>query len=160
MLAQREISKNTVSNAGKVLDAKKSQKAVPLSQRHVVGKKKSTVAVTGDTLEDASITAPSISGTITKTYDESFNQFDVKKNQKKSEIGSKINDPFSMSRVEAQNIPAVEGQKKVQFSLGNNDISMGNTMLRRSINLYFELVGDTIFSTFLFLSERFLSSET
>lgn len=124
MLAQREISKNTVSNAGKVLDAKKSQKAVPLSQRHVVGKKKSTVAVTGDTLEDASITAPSISGTITKTYDESFNQFDVKKNQKKSEIGSKINDPFSMSRVEAQNIPAVEGQKKVQFSLGNNDISM------------------------------------
>lgn len=148
MLAQREISKNTVSNAGKVLDAKKSQKAVPLSQRHLVGKKKSTLAVNEDTLEDASITAPSISGTITKTYDESFNQFDVKKNQKKSEIGRKINDPFSMSRVEAQNIPAVEGQKKVQFSLGNNAISMGNTMLLRSINLYFELVADTIFSTF------------
>ncbi|KAG6655580.1 serine/threonine-protein kinase MPS1 isoform X1 [Carya illinoinensis] len=113
LVPQREGSRSSASNVGPMLDTKKSQDVVSLSQGHmakdsIVGTK-STATVMGETQEDASITPPSILGTTTKTFDESLHQFDARRDQPKPITDCQDNDPMASLRGESQD-PG--GQKK------------------------------------------------
>ncbi|KAF5739679.1 hypothetical protein HS088_TW12G00888 [Tripterygium wilfordii] len=78
---QREASRSSASNVGFKVDTKKSHDVVSPSQSHALkepmARPKTAATVVGKTLEDASITTPSISSTLTKTFDDGINPFGV-----------------------------------------------------------------------------------
>ncbi|XP_059453911.1 serine/threonine-protein kinase MPS1 isoform X2 [Corylus avellana] len=124
LVPQREVSRTSDSSVGPMVDAKKSQDVVSLRQGHMakgsIVATKSAATVLGETQDDASITPPSISGTITKTFDESFNQFDVQRDQPKFVTGCKDDRAMPLLHGESQN---ADGHKKVQLSIGSNAVS-------------------------------------
>eukprot|EP00258_Populus_trichocarpa_P041818 XP_024457837.1 uncharacterized protein LOC7469131 isoform X3 [Populus trichocarpa] len=121
LIPKREASRTVASNAGPTTGTKNSQDVVPLSKDSTLPKK-NTVTVIRESHEDASITPPSFPGTITKTFDESFNPFEAQREQPKSAIDTKENNPMPLTCIESQ---LVEGKRKVQFSTVNNTISQG-----------------------------------
>jgi serine/threonine-protein kinase TTK/MPS1 len=144
LVPQREASRNSASN---LVVAKKSQDVVSLRQGHMVkdsiGTTKNAATVLGETQEDASITPPSISGTITKTFDEGFSSFDGQRDHAKPISGCEDDKAMPLSHGESQQ---TDGKKKVQLSVGNNAVSQGNCW-----SLLFELLGIQFlcFSVFL-----------
>ncbi|CAK7347034.1 unnamed protein product [Dovyalis caffra] len=120
LIPQREASRAVASNVGPTTDTKKSPD-VSLSKDSIL-QEKNPVAVIRESHEDASITPPSFPGTITKTFDESFNPFDAQKEQSKAVIDTKENNPIPLTSVESQ---LVEGKRKVQFATVHNTISQG-----------------------------------
>jgi serine/threonine-protein kinase TTK/MPS1 len=124
LIPKREASRTVASNAGPTTGTKNSQDVVPLSKDSTLPKK-NTVTVIRESHEDASITPPSFPGTITKTFDESFNPFEAQREQPKSAIDTKENNPMPLTCIESQ---LVEGKRKVQFSTVNNTISQGNML--------------------------------
>ena len=130
LVPQREVSKKSASNVGPLEDSRKSREVVSASVGHTVRDSimqiKRTTNVAKETQEDASITPPSISGTITKAFDENLNPFDGQRDQIKPMTGCKDNNPMSVSHAE----PGYnDGQKKVQFSIASKTISQGNICL-------------------------------
>ncbi|KAG6774200.1 hypothetical protein POTOM_021551 [Populus tomentosa] len=121
LIPKREASRTVASNVGPTTGTKNSQDVVPLSKDSTLPKK-NPVTVIRESHEDASITPPSFPGTITKTFDESFNPFDAQGEQPKSAIDTKENNPMPLTCIESQ---LVEGKRKVQFSTVNNTISQG-----------------------------------
>ncbi|KAG6776057.1 hypothetical protein NC652_014179 [Populus alba x Populus x berolinensis] len=121
LIPKREASRTVASNVGPTTGTKNSQDVVPLSKDSTLPKK-NPVTVIRESHEDASITPPSFPGTITKTFDESFNPFDAQGEQLKSAIDPKENNPMPLTSIESQ---LVEGKRKVQFSTVNNTISQG-----------------------------------
>ncbi|KAJ6412712.1 hypothetical protein OIU84_005706 [Salix udensis] len=119
LIPKREASRTAASNLGQTTGTKNSQDVVSLSKDSTFPKK-NPVTVNSESHEDASITRPSFPGTITKTFDESFNPFDAQREQPKSAIDTKENNPMPLTCIESQ---LVEGKKKVQFSIVNNTIS-------------------------------------
>lgn len=75
LVPQREVSRNPRSQAGHAESVKEPENQVSLSQDHVVKdlieQTKSTMTIIGDT-QDETITPPSISGLMTKSFDRSF----------------------------------------------------------------------------------------
>jgi serine/threonine-protein kinase TTK/MPS1 len=100
---------------------KKSQDVVPLSKDSIL-QTKNPVAVIRETHEDAS----PFPGTITKTFDESFNPFDGQREQPESVIATKEDNQVPLTCVESQ---LVEGKRKVQFLTVNKATSQGNILL-------------------------------
>ncbi|CBI19069.3 unnamed protein product, partial [Vitis vinifera] len=102
LVPRRETSKITASNVVPTIDAKKSQDVRPSMHQGNTGKElvveiRNKVSVVGETEEDAPITPPSISGSITNE------------------------DLYDVQRVQCKpHVPVVDGQKKVQFLLGKN----------------------------------------
>ncbi|KAJ6398895.1 hypothetical protein OIU77_019621 [Salix suchowensis] len=121
LIPKREASRTAASNLGQTTGTKNSQDVVLLSKDSTFPKK-NPVTVNRESHEDASITRPSFPGTITKTFDESFNPFDAQREQPKSAIDTKENNPMPLTCIESQ---PVEGKRKVQFSIVNNTISQG-----------------------------------
>nr|XP_034889129.1 serine/threonine-protein kinase MPS1-like isoform X4 [Populus alba] len=119
LIPKREASRTVASNVGPTTGTKNSQDVVPLSKDSTLPKK-NPVTVIRESHEDASITPPSFPGTITKTFDESFNPFDAQGEQLKSAIDPKENNPMPLTSIASQ---LVEGKRKVQFSTVNNTIS-------------------------------------
>ncbi|KAJ6774294.1 DUAL SPECIFICITY PROTEIN KINASE TTK [Salix purpurea] len=119
LIPKREASRTAASNLGQTTGIKDSQDVVSLSKDSTFPKK-NPVTVNRESHEDASITRPSFPGTITKTFDESFNPFDAQREQPKSAIDTKENNPMPLTCIESQ---PVEGKRKVQFSIVNNTIS-------------------------------------
>ena len=117
LVPQREASRDSGSSLGPMVDAKKSQDVISLSRGHMVkdsvGETKNMVTVLGEIQEDASITPPTISGTITKTFDESFNSFDAPRDHVKPITGCKDDKAIPLLHGESQQ---TDGQKKVQHS--------------------------------------------
>lgn len=117
------------SNVGPAIGTKKPQDALPLTAKDsTVQSKKNPVAVVRETQEDASITPPSLSATITKTFDENFNPFDGQREPSKHVVDCKDNNPLLLSCVESQHVNA---KRKVQFSTLNNvtSQSQGNILI-------------------------------
>lgn len=112
---QRGTSKISDLNASSTVDSKKTQDNVSLNQRMRDYQTKNIVSIATDTQEDASITPPSISGSILSTREETYKPFGVQ-DQPKSAADCKINDSASLLLLESEHV----GQKKVQFALGNN----------------------------------------
>lgn len=119
---QRETSKTSDLNVSSVVDSKKTEGDVSLSQRvrDYVAQTKS-MAIGTDAQEDASITPPSICGSVLSTQEEAYKPFGVQ-DQQKSSAGCKINESGSLLLSESEQV----GQKKVQFALGNNGRAQGN----------------------------------
>lgn len=135
LVPRRETSKITASNVVPTIDAKKSQDVRPSMHQGNTGKElvveiRNKVSVVGETEEDAPITPPSISGSITNE-----DPYDVQRVQCKPVSGCKNTDGVSFSHVESQHVPVVDGQKKVQFLLGKNASSQGNKLLCLSSEL-------------------------
>ncbi|KAL8159997.1 hypothetical protein V2J09_001534 [Rumex salicifolius] len=87
------------------------------SEKSLSIKSKETVSVANQTQEDASITYPSISGTMTNTFDAVCNQ--------NLFSGSKQNDGNMMSHLHSQHIPVGDGSRKVHFAVKSNATSQG-----------------------------------
>ncbi|KAJ6735779.1 DUAL SPECIFICITY PROTEIN KINASE TTK [Salix viminalis] len=119
LIPKREASRTAASNLGQTTGTKNSQDVVS-SSKDSTFPKKNPVTVNRESHEDASITRPSFPGTITKTFDESFNPFDAQREQPKSAIDTKENNPMPLTCIQSQ---PVEGKRKVQFSIVNNTIS-------------------------------------
>lgn len=118
---QRGTSKNSDLNASSTVDSKKTQDNVSLSQGVRDYQTKNMVSIAADTQEDASITLPSISGSILSTQEETYKPFGVQ-DKPKSAADCKINESASLLLLESEHV----GQKKVQFALGNNARAQGN----------------------------------
>ncbi|KAE8666623.1 hypothetical protein F3Y22_tig00112495pilonHSYRG00025 [Hibiscus syriacus] len=112
VVPQRAASRNMGVNC----DTNKSKDCVSLSNGQLVKEKINA----GESQEDAFITAPSITGTTTKTFDENFNPFDVDRDQHKV-VDAKENNLIPL-HVQSLN---VGGQKKVQFLTEHNAVSQG-----------------------------------
>ncbi|XP_007018980.2 PREDICTED: probable serine/threonine-protein kinase mps1 isoform X2 [Theobroma cacao] len=109
VVPQRTASRNVGAN----VDTNKSRDCVSLSHGQLVKDK----IIAGESQEDASITPPSITGTITKTFDENFNPFDVDQDQPKEVVDQKENNLIPLRDVESQH---VDGQRKVQLLPGHH----------------------------------------
>ncbi|XVE60379.1 hypothetical protein DITRI_Ditri05aG0124100 [Diplodiscus trichospermus] len=109
VVPQRSASRNVGAN----VDTNKSQDCVSLSHHHLSKDK----IIAEESQEDASITPPSITGTITKTLGENFNPFDVDRHQPKVVVDKKENNTILVQDVEAQH---GDGQQKIQFLTGHN----------------------------------------
>ncbi|KAK6257474.1 hypothetical protein QUC31_000933 [Theobroma cacao] len=114
VVPQRTASRNVGAN----IDTNKSRDCVSLSHGQLVKDK----IIAGESQEDASITPPSITGTITKTFDENFNPFDVDRDQPKEVVDQKENNLIPLRDVESQH---VDGQRKVQLLPGHHVSSQG-----------------------------------
>ncbi|XP_062097577.1 serine/threonine-protein kinase MPS1 isoform X8 [Humulus lupulus] len=126
LVPQRAVSTKSASSLGHLDDSRKSREVVSVSEDHTVRDsimQKRTTNIAKDSQEDESSTPSSISGTITKAFDDNLNPYDGQRDQVKSETGCKDN-PKSLSHVESQYIDG--GQKKVQFSEASKAISQGN----------------------------------
>lgn len=125
----REASRNMGPTAVPAVDDKRSKDAVPFGNVHTVRESvmqtKNIGSVMKETQDDATITPPSFSGTITKSFNDSFNPFDERIHQPTSIIDYKEKDPMPLTHVE----PQVDHLKKVQFSLGENVASPGNMLI-------------------------------
>ncbi|KAK3230722.1 hypothetical protein Dsin_002603 [Dipteronia sinensis] len=126
LVPQREASRSLGLNMAPSVDTKKSEDVVSLSQSHAtkdpIVRIKNAATTIGETQEDASITPPSIAGTITNTFDESYNPFDAHRDLPKPVTDRKENDPMCLFHLEPQHN---EDQRKVQISTGNNAGSQG-----------------------------------
>ncbi|MBA0869063.1 hypothetical protein Goshw_022706 [Gossypium schwendimanii] len=114
VVPQRAASRNVGANAG----ANKSRDFISSSHGQLVKGK----FMVGEYQEDASNTTPSITGTITKTFDEDFNTFDVGRDPPKEFVGKKENYLIPSHDVESKH---VDCQRKVQFLTGDNATSQG-----------------------------------
>ncbi|XP_038714869.1 serine/threonine-protein kinase MPS1-like isoform X2 [Tripterygium wilfordii] len=116
---QHEASSSAASNVGSKVDTEKSHDVISRSQSHAlrnsVVQPKTEATVVGETLEDASITTPSISGTLTKTFEDGFNPFGVQTAQFKPIAGHKNDNVKLPSHVEPQHL---DGEKKGEVSSG------------------------------------------
>lgn len=127
LVPRRETSTVSTSNVVPTRDAKKSEDAGPSRNQGNTGKQfvvetRNKISVLRETEEDALITPPSISGTIT-----SEDLYDVQR-QSKPIAGYKNMDGLSFSLVESQHVPVVDTQKKVQLLLGKHAGSQGNKL--------------------------------
>lgn len=122
MVPKNEVSKSSLSNVGPLEDTKKSREVDSVSQgvKDSVMQIKETTAAVKETQEDASITPPSVSGTITNAFGENLNPSDVQRDQAKPISGFQENIPKSQHIV---------GQKKVQFSVASKANPQGNICL-------------------------------
>ncbi|KAF2291440.1 hypothetical protein GH714_024152 [Hevea brasiliensis] len=118
LVQQPETSKAAVSDVDPKTSMKKPEHVIPMSLtvKNSIIQTKNPVAVVRETQEE-SITPPSILGTTTKTFDESFNPSDVQRNQSTSVIDCKENNPMILSHV--------DGKRRVQFSVAKNANSQG-----------------------------------
>lgn len=112
MVPQRAASRNVGANAG----ANKSRDCISSSHGQLVKDK----FMVGEYQEDASNTTHSITGTITKTFDEDFNPFDVGRDPPKEFVDKKENYLIPSHDVESKH---AECQRKVQFLTGDNATS-------------------------------------
>ncbi|GAB4844864.1 hypothetical protein Ancab_038255 [Ancistrocladus abbreviatus] len=122
LLPQRGTAKSSGLGSGIMVETSRSEEVVSLVQGRTVkssiGRMKETVPVVGEIQEDASITPPSFSGTITNTFEEKYNPFGEERNEHKPPTQCpKRNDSNISSYVESQCAPVTEGVKKVQFAL-------------------------------------------
>ncbi|KAJ7006698.1 serine/threonine-protein kinase MPS1 isoform X2 [Populus alba] len=115
LIPQREASRTVASNVDPNTGTKKSQDVVPLSKDSIL-QTKNPVAATRETHEDAS----PFPGTITKTFDESFNPLDGQREQPESVIATKEDNQVHLACVESQ---LVDGKRKVQFLTVNKATS-------------------------------------
>ncbi|KAK4859272.1 hypothetical protein QYF36_002550 [Acer negundo] len=126
LVPQREASRSLGLNMAPSVDTKKSEDVVSLSQSHAIKdpivRIKNAATTIGETQEDASITPPSIAGTSTNTFDESYNPFDAHRDLPKPVTDHKENDPMALFHLEPQHN---EDQRKVLISTGNNGCSQG-----------------------------------
>lgn len=127
---QRQISKSSASKLGPTFDLDKYQDEVFGGRSHGVGdfiaQTVNEVPGVNEDQIDASITPPSMSGTITNTFGESGKASDIQQDQSIFFADNKCNSAATSLLVDSQHVPVVGGQKKVQFSLGNNARSHGN----------------------------------
>ncbi|KHG06525.1 Serine/threonine-protein kinase mph1 [Gossypium arboreum] len=112
VVPQRAASRNVGANAG----ANKSRDCISSSHGQLVKDK----FMVGEYQEDASNTTHSITGTITKTFDEDFNPFDVGRDPPKEFVDKKENYLIPSHDVESKH---AECQRNVQFLTGDNATS-------------------------------------
>ncbi|KAF3445706.1 hypothetical protein FNV43_RR10882 [Rhamnella rubrinervis] len=126
VVPQREVCRSSVSRVGSLVDTKKSREVVSTSQDLVVKDSdmqlKDMATVAKETQEDASVTPPSLSGTITKNFGENINPFDMHKDQIKSNIDCNGSNRMSLLHSESQ---PIDVQKKVQFAIARSANSQG-----------------------------------
>ncbi|GFS41776.1 putative protein kinase 1 [Actinidia rufa] len=129
VVPQRETSKGSASDLGPAVDLKKSQDEVFRSHDSRIGdcfsQTQNVVPVVLENQADASITPPSMSGTITNTYEDISKPFGVQRDQSRSFADNRNSVGVASALVQSRHVPLVDGQKKVQFSLGNNARSQG-----------------------------------
>ncbi|KAH1057507.1 hypothetical protein J1N35_035572 [Gossypium stocksii] len=112
VVPQRAASRNVGANAV----ANKSRDCISSSHGQLVKDK----FMVGEYQEDASNTTPSITGTITKTFDEDFNPSDVGRDPPKEFVDKKENYLITSHDVESKH---ADCQKNVQFLTGDNATS-------------------------------------
>ena len=124
LVPQREVSRNPRSQAGLAENVKEPENEVSLSQNHAVKdlieQTKSTMTIIGET-PDESVTPPSISGLMTKSFDGSFAP-DAHRDELVHGAGCQSRNVSSALNAGSQH---VDGQKMVRFSVNSNKTSQG-----------------------------------
>lgn len=124
LVPQREVSRNPRSQAGRAESVKESENEVSLSQDHevkdLIEQTKSTMTIIGET-QDESITPPSISGLMTKSFDGSFPSDDHRDEPVRG-AGCQSRNASSALNTGSQH---VVGQKMVHFSVKSKKTSQG-----------------------------------
>ncbi|XP_021900745.1 serine/threonine-protein kinase mph1 [Carica papaya] len=112
VVPQRVASRNSVPDVDTLADRKKSDSLKQNQAAKVLITHTKNTTVVGESHEDASVTPPSISGTITSAYDDNLIPFGLQRDFKPI-IVSKESNPSVESQL-------VDGQKKVQFLTGDD----------------------------------------
>lgn len=127
VVPQRQASRSSGSRVGLLVDTKDSGEVVSTSQDLRVKDSdlqlKDMATVVKETQEDASITPPSLSGTVTNMFDENLNPFGMQRDQIKSNTDCKGGNAMPMLHSEPQ---PIDGQKKVQFAIASKATPQGN----------------------------------
>ncbi|XP_065880369.1 serine/threonine-protein kinase MPS1 isoform X2 [Euphorbia lathyris] len=116
LVPRREISRSSVSD----MELKKSQVGISSSQgqglKDSIEQIKNPVAAVMETQEDASITPPSICGTITN-FNNSYKTSDLQRHHSEFVSDDRENNPMPSSHVESQ---LNDIKRKVRFSMADN----------------------------------------
>lgn len=116
LVPQREVSRNPRSQSGVEENVKEHENVV----KDLIEQTKSTMTIIGET-QDESITPPSISGLMTKSFDGSFPP-DAHRDEPVRGAGCQSRKASSTLNTGSQH---VDGQKMVRFSVTSNKISQG-----------------------------------
>ncbi|XP_022141543.1 serine/threonine-protein kinase MPS1 isoform X2 [Momordica charantia] len=116
LVPQREVSRNPRSQSGVEENVKEHENVV----KDLIEQTKSTMTIIGET-QDESITPPSISGLMTKSFDGSFPP-DAHRDEPVRGAGCQSRKASSTLNTGSQH---VDGQKMVRFSITSNKISQG-----------------------------------
>ncbi|GAB2290843.1 hypothetical protein Dimus_025107 [Dionaea muscipula] len=112
------------------IDNKRPREVVSRSQTPKVdtygGEKKDAITIVGETQTDASITPPSLTGTITSAYEENYISSGAPKNEHKHSDCNKEADAKVSTHLESQHALASNTTKKVQFALTSTSVSHGS----------------------------------
>uniref|UniRef100_A0A803M5A3 Protein kinase domain-containing protein n=1 Tax=Chenopodium quinoa TaxID=63459 RepID=A0A803M5A3_CHEQI len=122
VLPQRETPKSSVHNSGLTVETKRSVEIASQPKNlHGHTNERSSVI---DPQEDASLTPPSFTATITNTYDDKYNPFGghIKEDQLTCKAGVDINVSCG---AQSKHCQMVEGSRKVKFSLASSANSQG-----------------------------------
>ncbi|KAL0438046.1 UNVERIFIED_CONTAM: Serine/threonine-protein kinase MPS1 [Sesamum latifolium] len=126
LVPQQETSKESNMKPHSEIDAKKSKEDILQGNRLMgsIRESKTTISVTGDNQEDASITPPSEWGTTVNAHEENFKPCNDQRDQPELSIRSGINDAVASSGVKPEKILA-EVRRKVHFSTEKIATSQG-----------------------------------
>ncbi|KAK4391130.1 Serine/threonine-protein kinase MPS1 [Sesamum angolense] len=126
LVPQQETSKESNMKPHSAIAAKKSKEDVLQGHRLMssIRESKTTVSVTGDNQEDASITPPSEWGTTVNAHEENFKPCNDQRDQPGLSIRSGINDAVASSGVKPEKVLA-EVRRKVHFSTERIATSQG-----------------------------------
>ncbi|KAL0326235.1 UNVERIFIED_CONTAM: Serine/threonine-protein kinase MPS1 [Sesamum radiatum] len=126
LVPQQETSKESNMKPHSAIAAKKSKEDVLQGHRLMssIRESKTTVSVTGDNQEDASITPPSEWGTTVNAHEENFKPCNDQRDQPGLSIRSRINDAVASSGVKPEKVLA-EVRRKVHFSTEKIATSQG-----------------------------------
>ncbi|XP_028757490.1 probable serine/threonine-protein kinase mps1 isoform X2 [Neltuma alba] len=120
MVPQREVSRNSTLKVGANLDNKKSQEislSKVQSEMESSAHGNSTTSMIREGQEDVLVTPPSVSGSCNNALDQVCNSFNAQECHLNEMTNCKDKIAMHSLPVESQN---VDGQKKVQFLVGNN----------------------------------------
>uniref|UniRef100_A0A803L099 Protein kinase domain-containing protein n=2 Tax=Chenopodium quinoa TaxID=63459 RepID=A0A803L099_CHEQI len=114
---QRETPKSSLHNSGLKVETKRSVEIASQPKNFDAHTNERSSVI--DPQEDASLTPPSFTGTITNTYDDKYNPFGghIKDDQLNCKAGVDIN---VSSAAQSKHCQVLEGSRKVKFSQGTD----------------------------------------
>lgn len=126
MVPRREVARNTTVRVGPSIDDTKSQ---DISSRKVQlemepsANRNTTISMVREGQEDVSVTLSSVPGNCYNALDKGHNPLNAQECSLNEMANCKDKVVMHSSPVESQN---VDGQKKVQFAVGDNTTAQGN----------------------------------
>ncbi|XP_031099171.1 serine/threonine-protein kinase MPS1 isoform X2 [Ipomoea triloba] len=127
LLPRREVSNSSTKSVDPMCDMKKAHDDILASHRlqGCISQPKNTASVVREIHEDESVTPPSDWNSTVNTHEQDFRSMNAQRDQIRSFEGCQSNITLESTVARSEDIPLVEGQKKVHYAADYNSRSQG-----------------------------------